>query len=197
MIDRRRQCRHLCLLGAAALLVSCSACTDNRSSINVLVRDHASTLAGYQIEITDCVYQACGNGDYQILAEATMASRVTGAVRELLHIHMFWRPRPGKTFAHSSMTNATLRYVVLSDEGHAVYRGTGFAYPKRSRSGNRLKVKLERSLLQPVAQLGVAPELLGPLEFAGVLHVRDNAGQAIELSREIDRLFGEAEPISH
>jgi hypothetical protein len=101
---------------------------------------------------------------------------------------MYWKPKPGKTYAESSTTNAVLRYVVASHDGVVTYGGTGFVYPKRGHDG-RLRVSIESARLQLDSLDGEVPDFLGQASLTGKLVAADDAGSAARMVREMELLL--------
>jgi hypothetical protein len=108
----------------------------------------------YNIAFTNCAYRVTDSHDLHVAARTRDLTDDLrhGEYGQYLHIHMYWQPRPGKTHANASTTNATLRYVVASHEGIAVYGGTGFVYPRPQRDGQlRVNIESARLVLQSPA----------------------------------------------
>jgi hypothetical protein len=128
------------------------------------------------------------DGDYQIAARAARAPGAAAGspIVQLLHVHIFWKPWPGKTHDDASGVDATLRYVVASDEGASVFSGTGFVYPRRDWR-RQLVAELESGRLQLVARIGTPPEVLGDARIRGRLNPIEDPGQTVEMLRELER----------
>ena len=127
----------------------------------------------YRVRFDECVYHIDADGDTHIAAQ-TVSEEEGGPVTQWLHVHVFWQPKPGITFANKSTTSATIRYIVATPNGSAIYAGTGFAYPKKARWGDRLNTKIETGYLRLEAQTGDAPEILGDARFHGYLRARED-----------------------
>ena len=148
----------------------------------------------FEVKLWEGAYYPGPGGDYHIVGRAVHeSSEETGEISQLLDIHMFWRPRPGKTFDNASSIDATLRYAILTDQGAAIYAGTGYVYVKKIR-GEKLKIELEGGRLQLTAHDGTAPEILGAARIIGELTALPDSGLAMELRREIDLRAGQAAP---
>ena len=135
-------------------------------------------------------------GDYHIVGSAaqTPEDGSGGTITQLLHLHMFWKPWPGKTFADSSSVDATIRYAIVTERGAAMYRGTGFVYPKKRRLSDDLVVEIEAGRLRLESRKGDPPELLGTARLTGTLVADNDASLAVDLRRQLDLHAGSREP---
>jgi len=138
----------------------------------------------------ECVYRAGPLGDEHIVAKGKSSPGGPSghSVTEYLHVHVYWNPRPGKTFADSSQSDATLRYVVVSEEGASFYTGTGFVSLDGRRSGGALPVRLENGWLRLEQQVGQPPDVVGDAQLEGSLIARPEANRALDLQREMSLL---------
>lgn len=142
----------------------------------------------FRVAFDQCAYRIDRGGDYQILARAARAADDAGGgpIVQLLHVHVFWKPWPGKTPDHASGVDATLCYVVASDEGASVFTGTGFVYPRRDWQKS-LIAEIEGGRLQLAARIGNPPQVLGDARVVGRLQPVDDVGQTVALQRELER----------
>lgn len=150
----------------------------------------------YEVELTQCAYYVDPGGDYHIVGRATHTPQdgTGGTIAQLLHVHLFWRPRPGKTFDNPSAVDATIRYAIVTKQGAALYCGTGFVYPQMRRLSDDVLVKIEVARLRPEAQVGEPPELLGPARLSGKLVAAEDASLAVDLRRQLDLRAGPHRP---
>ena len=138
----------------------------------------------FSTRFPNCVYRTGPTGDIFVTARATEdkdARRQT----QYLDLHVFWKPKPGKTWAESSTTDAILRYVVTDETGAAVYIGTGFAYPKQTLAGG-LEIRLESGRLRLESRSGELEERLGDMGLTGTLTPRRDPGATANLQREAE-----------
>ena len=171
----------LCALGVG--------CGPSGSHLKLIAFQDPHFPEHYDVRPDECVYRSDGAGDYHIVGRASSRPRADApAVEQIFHLHVFWRPRPGKTYDHPSLVDAVVRYAITSRQGSAVYRGAGYAYPSPSRWSDELTVKLESATVTLAAQRGDAPELLGQAHVLGTLIARNDPSRAVELMREIERL---------
>jgi hypothetical protein len=186
------------LLFALATLLLVLPCGCARSAGTLELTSHKDPYfpESYRVELGECAYYMGPDGDYHIVGRACHATEDNpdGEITQLLHVHLFWRPRPGKTFDNPSTVDATIRYAILTKQGVAVYCGTGFVYPKKRRFSDQLVVQIENARLRLEAQHGDAPDLLGNARVVGELLARNNAALAVDLRRELDLCAARSEP---
>lgn len=141
----------------------------------------------FAVELPTCAYRVTNSGDIHLAGRTNAATDrlADGEYGQYVHVHIYWTPRPGKTHANPSATNATLRYVVTSNEGVAVYSGTGFVYPKKLRDG-RMRVDIESARLMPESTSGALGDFLGPARLTGRLFAAEDAACAALVAREMD-----------
>jgi hypothetical protein len=141
----------------------------------------------YDVELAECAYYVDPGGDYHIAGRALHSPEGGGApIAQLMHVHMFWKPWPGKTFDNPSTVDATIRYAIVTERGAAIYSGTGFVYPKKRRMSDDVVAEVEVAQLKLESQVGDPPELLGSARLAGKLVAEDNASLAVDLRRQLD-----------
>jgi hypothetical protein len=148
----------------------------------------------YELNLDDCAYYVGSGGDYHIVGRAidTPENGVGATIEQLLHVHLFWKPWPGKTFANSSMMDATIRYAIVTETGTAVYTGTGFVYPRKQGPRNGIVADIEAANLRLNHVTGNAPELLGSTRLSGTLVAQDDASLAVDIRRRLDLQIGTA-----
>jgi hypothetical protein len=107
-------------------------------------------------------------------------------VSQLLHISMFWRPRPGTTLAESTQTNATLRYALITGGSAIVYEGAGFVFFKQSRDGQTLHGKLESSTVAPAARfVDDRADLLGRCQIQGTFTAHRDRQHVVSVLQQL------------
>lgn len=150
----------------------------------------------YQVKFAECAYYTGPSGDYHIVGRATHVpeDNPDGEVSQLLHVHLFWKPRPGKTYDNPSTMDATIRYAIITERGSAVYSGTGFVYARQRRMSDELIVEIESAQLRLERQQGDAPDVLGAVRAAGELLAQRDAALAVGLRRELDLRAGPSAP---
>lgn len=145
----------------------------------------------FEIKLWEGAYYIEPGRDYHIVGRSAYkpAEEGAGEIVQLLHIHMFWRPRPGKTFDNPTMIDAVLRYAIITDQGTALYRGTAYVSVKKD-LGDRRKITLRGGRLQLAAQHGQVPDIFGAARIEGKLRPLSDFGLTMELRRQIDLLAG-------
>jgi hypothetical protein len=178
------------LLWAAslALWVCAGGCGRPSARIELISYKDPYFPEPYAVQFAECAYQIDACGDYHIVGRATDSpgNPGNGAITQLLHVHLFWKPTPGKTFADETSNDATIRYAIITDSGTAVYAGTGFVYPKHRWFDSDVVGKLECAQLRLESQFGDAPDLLGDTRLTGILVAEQNRNLTVEVRRELE-----------
>jgi hypothetical protein len=139
----------------------------------------------YRVKFQQCAFRSDASNDVHIAARAVSnADSPDDQITQYLHVHMFWQPRPGRTAVEDTMTDATIRYVVVTRTGTAVYAGTGFVFPKRE--GKSLIAAIESANLRLLTRVGEVPELLGDARLTGKLVARQDEHATVDTVRELD-----------
>jgi hypothetical protein len=86
---------------------------------------------------------------------------------QVLHIKVFWTPRPGRTYAESTQTNAAIRYYLFLGKDVMCYDGAGFVYFRPPAKGKPFVGRLESASLNPVPTVSGAHDLFGPCRLTG------------------------------
>ena len=182
-----------CRTGLACLLLSfalgwAAGCQQPTSELELISYKDPYSPEHYRLELTQCAYRVDAGGNLHIVGRASSDTHEgnPGKVTQFLHARLFWQPKPGRTFANSTTTDATIRYVIITPTGAAVYSGTGFVYPRRQR-GEILIADLERACLRLEAQVGDAPAVLGDAHLSGTLVAREDAHAAVDLIRQLEQ----------
>ena len=84
---------------------------------------------------------------------------------QIVHIHMFVQPKPGRTPIESTAVTATIRYVVLARGEVGVYAGGGFLMPKGKPGGGSFAGRMEKATLRLENATPGFENLLGPAEI--------------------------------
>ena len=135
---------------------------------------------------TTCTYRTDTGGDVHLVAQAqhTTDEQVRN---EYLHVHIYWQPRLGTTWAESSTSNALLEYAVADADGLAVYRGTGFVFTERQRDG-KIEANIESARLQLDRTQGDLPDFLGGAALTGHLLAKPDDYATAQTLREMELL---------
>ena len=93
---------------------------------------------------------------------------------QVLHVELLWEPRAGFTPIDPAATNASIRYVVISNGEMGIYGGAGFAWPDGSLTDSSLYVSIEEATLQLQEKTAGFHDLLGVAYLEGSFNaVRD------------------------
>jgi len=178
-------------MAAAALMLTACAPTGR-----VQIRSYKDPYfpESFEVRFERCAFLRDGTRDYHIVARSTRVppGGGVGPVTQILHVHVFWTPRPGKTFDDPSTHTATLRYAIVTPGGLALYEGAGFVYPERRWIDGHLVARIEQARLSPRLRSGDAPELLGESHLVGVLEAAADPPLTIDLRRELELHAGRA-----
>ncbi len=172
----------LCLATTlASLLAGCSS-----STVQLVSYKDPYFPEKYHVSILHCAYRAEPSGAIRAVGRAVQDTK-QGITTQYLCVHIFWQPKPGKTPADSTTTDALLEYVVATSSGVAVYTGTGFAYPQKALDGS-LDIALESGRLRLQSHSGDLDDLFGNTQISGRLTARNDPGTAATLIREAELL---------
>ncbi len=174
----------------ALCAASCCGCIQKPIAVRLISYKDSAAPREFQFTPDECVFRVESSGDQHVLARAVRSSVDSEWVEQLLYVHIFWRPNPGKTFDNSSSVNATLLYVIRTDRGEVVYSGTGYVYAFSPRGTSDLMVSIEDARWRLSHSRGDVPELLGETRVAGRLVARQDTSRAVELLRRIELRSG-------
>jgi len=190
MSSLRRRRRYV-TLAAAALASALPAGCGRPSALRLTSYRDPYFPETFDVRLDECAYCLGPGSDYHIVGRALHTPADGGAsVEQLVYVHMFWKPWPGKTFADPTMVDATIRYALVTEQGVAVYSGTGFVFPRQRRFSDELLVEIEDARLRVDCLSGEPPELLGAARVAGRLRARHDAGLAVDLRRRVELYAG-------
>lgn len=112
---------------------------------------------------------------------------------QMVHIHMFMRPKAGATPIATTASTASVRWLVLSNGRVGVYGGGGFFVPSGDNGDADISGTLTDATLRLVHSTAGFADRLGPsLLSMNVDGVRDEA-TAAALARTLSSLIGAAE----
>lgn len=139
------------------------------------------------VEFDTCAYHVSPAGDLHISAHRswTPGENRSETVRQYLHIQVFWKPHPGRTFANATSDDALIEYAIVSRHGAAFYSGTGFVYPAKIRSG-RLACRLEQGRIRLESIIGTPPEDLGDAHVRARFNAQDDGGAAVDMFHDLE-----------
>ena len=185
MMSKQARISRLCLGLVLALAVGVgSGCAT--STVQLVSYKDPYFPERVHISLSDGAYWTDASGDIHAAARGTTQTQ-QGTATHYLCIHRFWNPKPGKTHVEESMTDATLRYCVSTENGVVVYTGTGFVFPKQ-RFGGGLELNIESARLRLESRSGDLPDIFGNTRLTGTLVARNDPDAAADLLREAELL---------
>ncbi|MGE3181912.1 MAG: hypothetical protein AB7N71_09795 [Phycisphaerae bacterium] len=127
-------------------------------------------------------------GDRHVVADSRSADGAeTESSVQMLHLHLIWKPRPGRTYANRTTSDATFVFVTTNPQATVAYEGTGFVYPEIQRDGT-LRLKIENGRLRPKMVSGTSGDAIADLRIVGELFAQENRAETINLRRWVDRV---------
>jgi len=97
------------------------------------------------------------------LADGTVTSG------RIVHIELLWIPRAGSTPIEITSTNASVRYIIITDGEVGVYGGAGFAVPSGHPGDERLTVSIRHASLRLLHRTDGFADLLTPAHLSGTV----------------------------
>lgn len=121
--------------------------------------------------------------------------RLAAATGQILHVHMFLRPKPGSTPIEPTAITVTARYIVLSAGRAGVYAGGGFLLPAGGPNGDRFGGSMRAATLRLVGRTEGFDDLIR----SGVLSLRERGRNdpraAALIGAAADRVALSVEPV--
>ncbi|MEK6643686.1 MAG: hypothetical protein AABZ08_07230 [Planctomycetota bacterium] len=108
--------------------------------------------------------------------------------RQLVRVEVFWKPRPGATYADSSQTNANITYCLITGKDSITYEGAGFVYLKRSMDNKTITGQIESATLVPAHFQGEPADLFGPCHLKGNFVAREDRVAVTAIEQRLSRL---------
>lgn len=112
---------------------------------------------------------------------------------QYVHIHVFWRPVPGTTYAESTQTNASIIYCLMTGTDAISYEGAGFVYFTESMDGKTLSGQIESSALVPARTAGQPADLFGPSQLKGCFVASKDRKRVVSVLQNLRRTLGPAQ----
>ena len=180
--------RTACVSMTSILLMAGCRSPDNRMAV-VSLRDPGSPQR-YFTRFDESVYRtdAAGNLDIVLRGEHEGEGGPGDQVVELVHLHAFWKPIPGTSFAERSMINTRVKYLILTGDTAILYEGAGFATFRLNRRTQRLTGRLEAAQLVPTRRRGPARDLFGAAQLKGTFSASPDDRRALQRINDMARL---------
>lgn len=109
---------------------------------------------------------------------------------QIVEVEVFWRPRPGTSYAESSQTNANIVYGLTTGAGSITYEGAGFVSFSPSADKKSIQGRIESSTLYPARTVNAPPDLFGPCRMTGRFTAIEDRKHVVEKLREFRRRVG-------
>ncbi len=110
-------------------------------------------------------------------------------IAQLLHIEMLWQPRPGKTYAERTQTDAGITYCLQRGGDRARYEGAGFVYFTLEDDGRTIVGEIESATLYPAGATDESVAVLGPCRIRGPFVATLSANGVMSVKRRIRSEF--------
>jgi len=110
-------------------------------------------------------------------------------IAQMLHIEMLWQPRPGKTYAERTQTDAGISYCLQRGGDRARYEGAGFVYFKLEDDGRTIVGEIESATLYPAGATDDSVAVLGPCRIRGPFVATLSANGVMSVKRRIRSEF--------
>jgi|GEM_PF-1622605 len=110
-------------------------------------------------------------------------------IAQLLHVEMLWQPRPGKTYAERTQTDAGITYCLQRGADRARYEGAGFVYFTLEDDGRTIVGEIESATLYPAGATDESVAVLGPCRIRGPFVATLSANGVMNVKRRIRSNF--------
>ncbi|TVQ75906.1 MAG: hypothetical protein EA380_09790 [Phycisphaeraceae bacterium] len=120
---------------------------------------------------------------------ATATSSGVGLTGNVLHIHMFIRPRAGRTPIAFTASNATITHVVIAEGAYGIYSGGGFFLPSGAPGRATFAGRIRDATLRPIGATSGFADLLGWTTLSGNIAARQDDHRADQISAWLDALW--------
>lgn len=105
-----------------------------------------------------------------------------GASGSVLHVHMFLKPRAGRTPIDFDASNITVTHYVLAKGAVGVYGGAGFMLPSGTPGDSDFGGRARGVTLRPMARTAGFADRLGWNELSGKLSAERDDARAAEIA---------------
>ncbi len=174
-------------LGAMAFLLMAGCRSPSNQMAVVSLRDPGSPQR-YFTRFDDAVYRTDAAGNLDIVLRGEHEGGPGDQVVEVVHLHAFWKPIPGTSFAERSMINARVKYLILTGDTAILYEGAGFASFRLNKRTRQLTGRLEAAQLAPTRRRGPARDLFGAAQLVGSFDASRDDRHALQRLNDIVRM---------
>ena len=107
-------------------------------------------------------------------------------VGQIVHIHMFIRPSPGKTPIEPQASNCSIRHLILAPGATGLYGGGGFLLPSGSASSGTFGGSISAGTLRLQAASPHFHDAIGPSGVRASFKVKENRELALTMARRLE-----------
>jgi hypothetical protein len=129
-------------------------------------------------------------GDDKPAHRRTLYTDRDSRMSQMIQLQVFWKPRPGTTYAESSQTNASIVYCLITGGDAITYEGAGFVYFTVSRDGKKIEGRIESSTLYPVRYVGEPADLFGPCHLQGTFTAVEDRKHVVSVVQRMRKKLG-------
>lgn len=205
MPESRYPRRAACLRigGYIALAVVLTSCTPVQTRFDVLSFKNPTGQELYSESFPDGHYAIAANRNHvftfqiaprEVLGSPDLSKPADANFCQYVRVELFWKPRPGTTYAESSQTNANITYCLISGKDSITYEGAGFAYMSKSWDGKGVTGQIESATLVPTHVMGEPTDLFGPCHLKGSFAARENKLAVTTIEKKISRCRATSTP---
>ena len=105
---------------------------------------------------------------------------------QAVHVTMHWVPRAARTPIDARATNATIRYILFSEQGAGIYGGGGFLYPTSTPGGGTLAAQVRNSSLRLQDASAGFEDRFGLASATGGFRAKRDDLRALRLVRRLE-----------
>ena len=111
---------------------------------------------------------------------------------QITHIHMFIKPRAGRTPIANSACSATIRHFVLARGQIGVYSGGGFLFPSGKSGNKNFGGSIQKAPLRLTASTTGFADLIGPSELNARFNLPLDESKAKLVRRRMQQILNAA-----
>lgn len=128
----------------------------------------------------------------KLFAEGGAWGEVEG---QIVHLHMFVRPKPGRTPIEGTAASCTVRYIVLARGEVGVYDGAGFLQPGWAPGSSKFAGGVKQASLRLTRATDRFRDLLGPSQMTLRFSAKQDPDTAGALAARTEALARYAKPV--
>lgn len=147
-----------------------SGCTIWSSVGDLQVESQNADPVILAFEPTEAVYSHDVSGESSFwISDIPLDDLLSGTIThgQIMHIELFWVPKPGKTPMDDSATNAIIRHIILEDCELGIYGGAGFIVPRGKLGKRTAHLSIAQASLTLQDKTAGFADLLTPAQLTG------------------------------